>query len=342
LQSPVITGNDARGSRGGGADAVDAFTYDGDRWAIGVLADGVSACASGGAAARDAIAKAKSQLRSRLDRCECGDHPCEGVVECTHTFLAERYAGNGLCTLVVALLERRAGRVWTAHVGDSAVFRVGDGTPFVARVTDEDDQATHVRKQAGSTVIRDGMPMIDTGLAQAVGSTDSIVVHYHKAVLEPRDWAIAIMSDGIRAESLGRWVASNPWQRSAETLEYFVSGQAREWDDDASAAVLYRSPPERLDELMEWVLPQYGAYENAQRLNILEELAGHKFLPKETLASIVHSEPEAELAVKAFQLLTSGNQLTQDEAVSIVDQAYTDRRVELAQTVLGWLRRRAL
>ena len=299
-----------------------------------VVYDGVSRSLRGGTAARLVVDTILEACETQTDWSD----PLAAAREWTglaHDTVVRRCHGEGLCTLVLAVVSETTVR--DTYAGDSSCLSIsptGD-----AKVLTKPHRGSVLRMQNGAPVFHNGMPIFDHGLTRAIGQLEPLEADEFHCSLSPGDW-IACFSDGIDERRLELFVRQQPV--TTDTVEAFVAECASHSRDDATL-ILFRplalAPGLRHELGRE--LHRYRDLDDEARNSLIERL-DHP-LAGELVAEMFeayHTEEDDGRACRLARLLIRQGALDRPAVIALLDKAVLRRQAgtcaALKRTLALW------
>jgi serine/threonine protein phosphatase PrpC len=246
--------------------------------------------------------------------------------QAAHDAVKQTYNSEGLCTLVLAIISGSS--LWGIYAGDSLCLTL-DLSGEVMLLT-KPHQKSVIRMMNGKTVMRDGMPIFDKGLTQALGQPGPLHTDHFTVTLKPNMF-LACFTDGVDETQLAQFLRRGAVNQ--ETVTEFVKEAAVFTNDDATL-FLYRSPPDAASLKLADDMANYELFNPESRASLLERFN----LPlSEKLAGCLFAAFKAEdddsRALRLARLLLNLNELNRDMVIQMLDSAVSRRQAETSEAI---------
>lgn len=218
-------------------DAATTFTI--GTTTIAIVADGVSSCRYGKQGADTAV---ESLARLLRESTLLNPDVLESAILSVHHALVKQYMGASLTTLTCLVCTPDT--FFCASIGDSPCLKFHEDNPPILVTTDNDSRSRALLIN-GSTVTKGGMPVMQTGLTQALGQFEpAISVHHYQGECREGD-TFLVASDGINYHTASKYILQNRYNEFAQWADFVAEESARN-NDDATIAVINVRLPKKL------------------------------------------------------------------------------------------------
>ncbi|MDD5630424.1 MAG: hypothetical protein PHI13_00135, partial [Methylococcales bacterium] len=241
-----------------------------------------------------------------------------------HQAVSQQFNQEGLSTLVLAIVSGTD--VWGAYAGDSLCLLAPQMGETVCLT--EPHQRSVLRMLNGKPVLRDGMPIFDKGLTQALGQPGPLHTDTFTAKLPPASW-LACFTDGVDEHLLDNFLRNGVI--NTVTVEAFVAESARHTNDDATL-VLFQSAPDTDRLQLADRMANYARFDSDTKDRLLGQfdrtlLAGHYA----DILAAYHTEDDDRRASQLARLLLTSGELEHQTAVGMLTEAVLRRQSETCQ-----------
>jgi serine/threonine protein phosphatase PrpC len=305
VASEPIGGSSGRPDRSRNKDAFD-FAWHGEnrrRLISMVVCDGMSTSARGGEAAHLAVATFTRDIGRLIMESTAS---VEGATlesmlarSVSNTNAAVRGAiPDGQCCLAAAIVDLETRQFAAANVGDSCVSLFSGGRLERLGMLDRGVELVRVDGQA---VFRDGMPLLRSGVSQAIGSAGPVNPHVAGSAYGPAEAVLCLATDGISQARLETFLRDGTRPIGPDALAQFCDAAARSSDDDATVLLCELIDNVAGDEVR--AAAEYWQLRADQRAVLLSTFEDDGRLDTSVLTSCLTAESDAELAERLVTLL---------------------------------------
>jgi serine/threonine protein phosphatase PrpC len=243
-----------------------------------------------------------------------------------HDAVKRTYNSDGLCTLVLAIISGNS--VWGIYAGDSLCLTL-DLSGEMTLLT-EPHQKSVVRMMNGKTIMRDGMPIFDKGLTQALGQPGSLQTDHFTVTLKPNIF-LACFTDGVAETQLAQFLRRGAVNQ--ETVAEFVK-EATAFTNDDATLFLYQSPPDAASLKLADDMANYALLDCESKESLIEQFN----LPlSKQLAGCLFAAFQAECdegrALRLARLLLNFNELKREMVIKMLDSAVSRRQAETSEAI---------
>jgi serine/threonine protein phosphatase PrpC len=241
-----------------------------------------------------------------------------------HQAISQKYNYKGLSTIVLAIVSGTD--VWGTYAGDSLCLLVPQTGEAVCLT--EPHSRSVVRMQNGKTVLRDGMPIFDKGMTQALGQPGVLQTDGFTAKLPSATWLVCF-SDGVDERLLVNFLKGSVI--NTETVSAFVGEAGKHTNDDATL-VLFQSAPNADQLQLADRMANYANLDPVTRDMLLGQFDHTIQIGQCTdILAAYQAEDDDRRASRLAGILLSSGELERQTAISMLTAAVMRKQSETCE-----------